>query len=241
MAGEFGALTDHFGILALTHGAGTLADILKLVESNKTPIPKDRADAKDEYGDIVASTYYGNAAGTIYEATCKYQIVAGSLDLDELMIGELATGIVAEVLEANTENGDWPLLSITGKLGMAAIQVPAGKTAKCTLPSDITILGARMAQTMLFATGNGCRLTKSTFKASGSIGQTEDGVGEPAAYGISFETAEITAEFVRVTTAPSWTVAHPAVEKQAPSLNEPKAAYHTGTGIAEIPLARDAA
>lgn len=239
MANDRGALTDHFGILAIAQGGDTLGDFIKLVESTKVPIPNERADAKDEYGDIVASSYYGNSGGTLYDASSTFAIYRGTVQLDMLKLGELSTGVVVESIEVTTSNGDWPMIKVSGKLGMDAVQVPDGKLATATLPADIDILGAKMAQTMLFSVGAGCRLTASALKATGKISQVDDGLGEPAAYAVEFETAEITADFVRVTAAPSWTVSSPAVEKQAVGSTEPRAEYHTGSGSAEVALTRD--
>ena len=59
---------DIFGILAIVDGVGTLANILKIKGSTRTPIAKGTAQALDEYGDISAKSVYG-AASTMYEAT----------------------------------------------------------------------------------------------------------------------------------------------------------------------------
>lgn len=238
MANDFGALTDHFGILALTHDGGTMADVLELVDSSKVPIAKSRADAQDESGDVAASTYYGNAAGALYTASSTFRLKSGTISLNEFTIGELATGKVVNDVEASTANSQWPEIKFDGILGTPAIQAPTGKEAFATLP-DIDIVGAKLAQVMDFTVGAGGRLTGCTFKASATLDQANDGMGEPVAYAISFSPATVSAEFVRVTAQPAWTVSSPLVETSAPSTVEPEAAYHTSSAEGEIPITRD--
>jgi hypothetical protein len=128
-----------------------------------------------------------------------------------------------------TSNCDWPKLTVSGKLGTPAFQAPTGKTAKAALPAQV-ITGGKFAQAMTFTVGEGCKLTGCSFKVSADIAQQDDGLGEPAAYAVSFNNPpEITAEFVRVTAQPSWTPTGALTETQAPSTIEPQAAYHTST------------
>lgn len=238
MANDFGALTDHFGILAIVDGDGTLGDILKLQDSENGPIPEDRADATDESGDIVASTYFGNDGGTIKDATSKFVVKSGTLDTALLKIGEVATGKVIESISIDTNNKGWPTIEVKGKLGTPAFQAPTGKTASATLPS-FDIKGAKLAQPISFTYGVGCRLTSCKMTASGKIEDVKDGMGEPVAYGISFEVVEVAAEFQRVSAEPTWTVTSPMIEKQKPTTKEPSAEYHTSSASGEMPLARD--
>ena len=100
-ATSFGALTDHFAILETVHDAGTLADIMVLVASSKVPRAQSRADAQDANEDIAASAYSGNDAGAIYEVSSTYALKSGTLDLSDLVIGELAVQIMAESLADN--------------------------------------------------------------------------------------------------------------------------------------------
>ena len=44
-ASSFGAITDHFNILAIVHGVGTLADVLSLVASSRKPRAQNRGKA----------------------------------------------------------------------------------------------------------------------------------------------------------------------------------------------------
>ena len=62
MNSQFGAKTDHFGILA--DGEGTLGDVLEIIDSSATPDAQSRADA-DENGDIAAATWHGNTDGAL--------------------------------------------------------------------------------------------------------------------------------------------------------------------------------
>ena len=224
---DFGALTDHWGYASAT---------LKLVDSSKTPVAESEAQALDENGDLAAQTFFGNDGGDIADASCTYALISGTLNLNTLSLGELSTGQVVESIEAATSNGAWPQITVTGKLGTAAFQAPTGKTAKAALPS-LTLTGGKFAQVMSFTVGDGCKLTGCSFSVAGEITQQDDGLGEPVAYAMSFNNApEVTAEFVAVTDAPSWTPTGSLTEVQAPSLAEPQAAYHTSTAMGKLGL-----
>lgn len=239
---NFGALTDHFGILALAKtGGGTLADVLKLVDSSKEPVEKSRADARDDNGDIAASNYYGNAAGTLYEASCSYALKSGTLLLSDIALGEVSVGTLALTLEAGTSNSEFPQIKVGGKLGTSAITAPTGKANTFALPA-ITLTGGKFAQVIGFTVQNG-KLTSSSISATVEEAQQDDGVGEPAAFGISGGVGAITAEFVRYdATAPAWTVTlSGATETKAPGIQEGQAAHHTATATAAFTITRNAA
>ena len=240
MANDFGALTDHFGILAIADGGGVLGDKIELIESTLTPLAESRADAEDENGDVVASTYYGNDGGTIKEASSTFLIKTGTVDISLLKLGELATGKVVESIEITTSNKDWPKITVSGKLGMTALQKPTGKAATAKLP-DLDIVGARRAQEISFSIGAGGRLTASSLKASGKISQANNGMGEPVAFAVNFENCEVTATQVRVSAAPTVTVSGSLVQTQGVSTGEPGPEYHTAEWKGEIPLTRDSA
>ncbi len=231
MSEYFGAQTDHFG----------LADTnLIVVESSENPFEQSRADALDEYGDIVDYKFYGDAGGDFTDASVTYLLKSGTLDLSTLFIGEIATGKAIESLSVETSNGDWPKLSVSGKLGMAAFQVPVGKTAKAKLPA-VTIIGGKIAQKMLFDyDSSNVKLTSCSLSASAAIAQADDGEGEPVAFGASFETAEVSAEFVRISdTAPTWAPATGTDVKKNPGIDEPQAGFHTATASLEVMLSRE--
>ena len=240
MADDFGALTDHFGILALTHGEGTMNDILKLVDSSKTPVAMSRGDAQDENLDIAAATWFGNTAGTLFEASSTFALVSGSLPLSEMEIGELvATKIVAS-FEITTSNGGWPQITFSGRTGTGAVVAPASLLNTWTLPA-ITITAIKQAQLIGFTVGATCRLTGSGFGITCDIAQQDDGLGEPAAHGVSGAIATVTAELVRVTGACEWALTFSGLtETQAPGATEGQAAYHTASAAAELVVARDA-
>jgi hypothetical protein len=129
-------------------------------------------------------------------------------------------------------------VEVSGKLGTKGVTNDAGKTY--TLPSFI-LKGMKQAQEMGFTTGTGCRLTASAFSGSVDLAQVEDGLGEPAAHGVSGGVGEGSADFVGITAAPAWTVSLvDATETKAPGEAEPQAAYHTGSGTYEFILTRDA-
>lgn len=248
-ATSFGALTDHFGILAFTHGEGTLGDVLKLVASSKTPRAQNRADALDANEDVAASAYSGNSAGSIYEVSCTYALVSGSLPLTELKLGEISSGILAESIEVSTSNGGWPQITVTGFLGTETITAPSGYLNTFTLPA-ITVTGIKQAQLLGFTVSAG-RLTASKITFNCTLAEQADGVGEPAAHGVSGGTGEVTAEFVRVDDQPAWALAAVLADSgdgavfmaevtQAPGADEGQAAWHTASGVAAFNLVRTA-
>lgn len=227
----FGGRTDPFGIAT--------SDLI-LQESSEETDALSRADAQDENGDIAASTWHGNTEGALKTISATYLLKSGALELDTLKLGEITgtPNVVRETIEASTENGDWPKITVSGKSGTQTITAPDGFLNTFTLPK-ITLTGAKRAQLISFTTAEGCRLTGSSLSASVDLAQVEDGLGEPAAHGLSGGIAEISADFVAVTTAPGWTVTGDFTETQPPGDSEGQAAYHTGSGKAEMVLERD--
>jgi hypothetical protein len=237
---NFGALTDHFALASAT---------LILVNSSETPIEQSRADAQDENGDIVASSYFGNTTQAMAEISCTYALRSGTLDIATIKLGALAASatVLRESIEVATSNSEFPQVTVTGRKNIIAITAPTGKLNTFTLPT-LTLTGIKQAQLIGFTVGTGCRLTSSSIAANLELAQQDNGLGEPIAHGISGGTGTITAEFVRVTTAPSWTVASGApwaaaglTQTQAPSLEQGQAAYHTTTASAQFTVTRDAA
>lgn len=233
---NFGALTDHF---SLTDPGEALAD-LELIDSSKVPEAMTRGEATDENGDIAAATWHGNTDGALYAVSCQYLLKTGTLNINTIDLGELSTGVVATGIEIPTDASDWPKLTITGMLGTSAITAPSGYLNTFTLPS-LTLTGLKQAQALNFTTGEGCKLQSSSFSASIELARTNDGVGEPAAFGLSGGVYTVTGNFVRITAAPSWTITDgDGTETQAPGEEEGQAAYHTGTGTYEGILTRNA-
>jgi len=236
---NFGALTDHFGVLDLSAN-------LTLVASSETKIEQSRADAQDDNGDIAASAYFGNSTQDMREVSCTYALKAGSINLNVIKLGALAASptIARDSLSASTSNSEFPQITVTGRKNIIAITAPAGKLNTFTLPS-ITILGIKKAQILCFTTGSGCRLTGSSIEATVELAQQDDGLGEPVAHGISGGTGTIGADFVRITTAPSWTIvttdntAFGITETQAPGLEQGQAAWHTSAAAAAFTIIRD--
>lgn len=233
----FGAQTDHFGILATVLGEGTLADVLELVSSSKTPIAEQKAEALDENGDSAAAVWYGNDAGTHYEASNTFALKSGSFSLSLLKCGFIASTKAVLQIEVRTENGGWPQITVSGRLG--CIDPATLKTY--TLP-DITIYGKKMAQAMGFTVTSGCKLTGSGMTASVEFAEQADGAGEPVAHDVAGGSLSGSGDFVGVTAAPAWTVTlSGAVATADPGSEEPQAAYNTGTGTWEARLAVDVA
>ena len=242
-ATSYGALTDHFAILEIVHDTGTLADIMVLVASSKVLRAQNRADAQDANEDLAASAYSGNTAAEITEVSCTYALKSGSLDLSDLVIGELAVQIMAEGLEVTTSNGGWPQITVTGYLGLETITAPTDYTNQFTLPA-ITVNGVKQAQLLGFTVTTG-KLTGSKISFNCSMAEQLDGVGEPAAHGVSGGTGEVTSEFVRVLDQPAWELAAVltadpflAEVTQNPGADEGQAAWHTSSGAAGFNLAR---
>ena len=242
---DFGALTDHFGILAIVRDGGTLADVLTLVDSSKTPVAESRADAMDENNDIAASTFYG--AGDLFEASSTFALTSSTLDTALLLCGEIAVQKFVQSVEISTSNDGWPQITVSGTLG--AETMDTSTTNQFSLPS-YTLNARKQAQQIGFTTGAGCKLTGSSLSASVELAQQEDGVGEPVAHDVSGGTIEISADFTEITAAPSWTDAAGTAwastetdltETKAPGRQGAQAAYATGTGTAAGTLTRDAA
>lgn len=232
----FGAQTDHFGILAIANGGGTLADDLELVNSTKTPVAKQKAEALDENGDSAEATWYGNGTGAFYEASSTFAVKSGSFSLNLLKAGFVASGKCITQIEVRTENGAWPQLTVSGRLG--CIDPATLKTY--TLP-DLPVSGIKTAQAIGFTVTTGCKLTGSSLTASVEFAEQADGLGEPAAHDCAGGSLSGSGDFVGVTAAPAWTVTlSGAVATAAPGSEEPQAAYNTGTGTWEARLAVDA-
>jgi hypothetical protein len=227
----FGALIDHFGL-------ATLDTDLKVVASSKEPVEQSRADAQDENGDVAASAFYGNTAGTLYEVSNTYALKGGSIDLATILLGETATGTIRESVEVSTSNSEFPQITVSGKIGAQDVTDPSGKTSTFALPA-ITINGIKQAQLLGFTVSAG-RLTGSSLEASIELAQQDDGVGEPIAHGLSGGTGTVTAEFVRVnSSAPAWTVTlSGATESKKPGVDEGQAAFHTTTAAYGFTLTR---
>jgi hypothetical protein len=232
---NFGALTDHFGILAIE----TLDDVLTLTASSKTPDAQSRADALDENNDPVASTWFGNTEGDLFDASSTFVCKSGSFSAALLKGGEVEVGKVITSIEISTSQDGWPQITVSGKIGAEAIVAPSGKLNTWTMPA-VTVTGAKRAQLLDFTIGAGCKLTGSSISGALDIVQQDDGLGEPVAHGISGGVLTQTADLVRVTAAPSWTEGATFTETQAPGVDEGQAAYHTASAAAEKIWVRDA-
>ena len=106
----------------------------------------------------------------------------------------------------------------------------------------------KQAQVLGFTVTTG-RLTGSKIGFNCSMAEQLDGVGEPAAHGVSGGTGEVTADFVRIDDAPAWELAAVLADSgdgavfmaevtQDPQADEGQAAWHTSSGAASFNLAR---
>jgi len=241
---NWGALTDHFGILAIVDGEGTLGDILELKESSKTPVAKSRSVATDENGDIAAATWFG-PDGTLYDASSTFILKTGTLDLSLIKLGETTAGTIRASLSVATDNGEWPTIEVTGKLGAETVTAPASKLNTFSLP-EIDVLGIKAAQNFGGAAANGfavaanTKLNSSSLEFSIDIAESTNGLGVPIAHGVSGGVGVLSATIVRITAAPGWTLdTDQWTETAAPGEEEGEAEYHTGTGTAETYIERD--
>jgi hypothetical protein len=230
--GNFGALTDHFGVAALS-------EHLELISSSKTPVAKSRTDAQDENGDIAAATWFGSE--TQDECETVVLLKSGTLNLNTLYLGEVDPGVVVTGITVETSNGAFPRITVTGKTGCENIEAPATKANTYRLPS-LTIAGKKQAQLMGFTVGQG-KLTGTSFAFSCNLMEETGGLGVPVAHGVDGAVGTLTANFVAHTdNVPAWTLTLSGLTETAhPSTDEPQAGYHTSTATAEMTLARDAA
>ena len=239
MSAYFGSQTDHFGLAS--------ADLV-VIDSSETKIPQNRVNAQDHTGDIAASAYHGNTTQDMREVMTKYSLKSGSVNIQNIKLGVLPDSpTVARLqLEAATVNGtETPSITVTGRKNIVTPIAPDGKANTFILPS-IVISGAKVAQQLSFATGAGCRLTGSTISATIELAQQDNGPGEPIAHGVSGGTGSISADFVAISAAPSWTVnagspneAFGITETQPPGRVEGQAAFHNGQGQAEFTVLRE--
>jgi hypothetical protein len=254
MSDAFGALTDHWGILAL-NVAGTDGDtldtILEVTASSKVPQARSRSDARDRNNDIAEAAWHGNTAGeadleTLFDASVTYTLKAGSFSLAQLRGGEIVAatidlaGKVIASFEIGTSNDGWPTITASGVIGARAIvapEFPANALNTWVLPA-ITLTGAKRAQPLTGA-GNSSvvidegEITGSSLSATLDIAQQEDGVGEPCAHGISGGVIALSVDIVRIDDPPAWTLGTDWNETQKPGVDEGQAAFHTTSAAAE--------
>jgi hypothetical protein len=222
---DFGALTDHFSMAT---------DGLILIGSTNTPVAKSRADDPDENGDIVNAQWFGG--GDVEDVTCEYLLKSGTLDLSTLLLGEIIDGTGVSSISVATSNSDYPKISVTGKIGLETMVAPDGKSNTWKLPS-ITITASKYAQPMGFTYSAG-RLTGCTLEASCEIFEATDGLGEPAAHGVSGASGTISSEWGSEEPTITYTLTDTDGVTQAPAITEPQAAFHTHTAAAEFILTR---
>jgi hypothetical protein len=225
MGTDFGSLTDHFSMAT---------DGLILIGSTKTPVAKSRADDLDENGDIANAQWYGG--GDVEDVTCEYLLKSGTLNLNTLSLGELSEGVAVSSISVALSNSDYPKISVTGKIGLETMVAPAGKSNTWKLPS-ITITASKYAKPMGFTYSSG-RLTGCTLEASCEISEVTDGLGEPAAHGVSGASGTISSEWGSEEPTITYTLTEPYGVTQAPAITEPQAAFHTYTAAAEFILPR---
>lgn len=236
---SFGALTDHFGLAS--------SDLV-LVNSSETIVEKSRADAMDENGDIAATTYFGNNSQDMREISCTYALKSGTLNINTIKLGATAAAptVLRESIEVSTSNSEFPQVTVSGRKNILAMTAPSGKLNTFTLPS-LSLAGTKYAQAIFCTAGAGCKITGTSLSANVEVAQQDNGLGEPIAHGVSGGQGTFSAEFVRITTAPSWTIvttgntAFGITETQPPGQEQGQAAYHTASGNGAFSITRDSA
>ena len=224
---DFGALTDHFSMAT--------TGLIVTGSPTKTPVAKSRADDLDENGDIANAQWFGG--GDVEDVTNEYTLMSGTLNLNTLLLGEINPGVCVSSISVALSNTDLPKISVTGKIGLETMVAPAGKSNTWKLPS-ITITASKYAQPMGFTYSSG-RLTGCTLEASCEIFEATDGLGEPAAHGVSGASGTISSEWGSEEPTITYTLTEPYGVTQAPAITEPQAAFHTYTAAAGFILPRD--
>ena len=245
MANQYGALTDHWGLLS---EGGALQGKAVLVASSSTPVAKSVVRAQDANGDNAAEEESGQtAAGTLAEVSCTYALTQNTLNLNTLKLGAIIAGTPTKLalsLEATTSNGEWPQITVSGLINAIEVVAPAGKLNTFSIVDSITLTNAKRAQLLDFTVGvtgppPNCRLTGSTYSASIESAEATNGVGVIVAHGLSGGVVTQACELVAVEGAASWTPGGTWIETQKPGADEGAAAWHTASASAEKILARD--
>lgn len=209
MAG-FGSGTDYFDIPTLITNTN-----LKFIESSTTPMAVSVERALDADGNVAGQGDY--EAGPAAAIECTYDLLAGTLDLDDLYLGYQAESdpkVVAVSIEITTNNSAWPRLKVSGFTGV---------TNETTMPlfylPAITVTGIRQAQGLDFTVGATCRLTSSSLVASGEFHHALDADADVGAMAFTGANIEISGEAVEIDAAVSWTPGGTWTETQAPGVS----------------------
>jgi hypothetical protein len=237
MADQYGALTDHFGLIGT---GGALENKATLVASSSTPVAKSVNRAQDANGDNAAEALAGQtAAGTLAEVSCTYALDQATVNLNTLKLGELEAGTIARTLSAVTSNSAWPQITVAGLINALTVVAPADKLNTYSIADSITLVNARRAQLLDFTVDADCRLTGSTYSASIETAEQANGLGVIAAHGVSGGVVTQSCELVAIADVAAWTPGGTWKETQKPGADEGAAAWHTTSASAEKILARD--
>lgn len=237
--GVFGAQSDYWSYTASNAG-------LCLIDSSIKTVDRQRADAVDMDGDIVATAYYGNNKSniygdSIYEAKCEYVLVSGSLVLRTAAGGWVTRmgawiysgsgptsklGII-ESVDITTSNTEFPKISVSGLLNTEMRWDYAGKTNSYEWPAAWTIYGRKQAQ-LYGANGiMGGRLQSCKVSAKVDVAQTSDGDGEPILFGVAGSRGTVDIEAVAVTAEPGLAGLVGGFTQINLDAAEKQASYHT--------------
>jgi hypothetical protein len=239
MSDQYGALTDHWGLIG---SGGALENKAVLVKVNLTPVAKSVNRAQDANGDNAAEALAGQtAAGTLAEVSCTYALSQNTVNLNTLKLGEIAANKIARTLSAVTSNSAWPQITVAGLINSITVVAPTGKLNTFSIADSITLTNAQRAQLLDFTVDADCRLTGSTYSASIETAEQTNGLGVIVAHGVSGGVVTQSCELVAIADVAAWTPGETWKETQAPGADEGAAAWHTTSGAAEKLLARDSA
>lgn len=226
MAAGFQSLVDHFGVAT--------ADLV-LQDSNTTPLPISIEYAEDEEGNMAGSGSYDGGPAVAVE--CTYKLISNTLNLNTLSLGYLlngATNLCVVSINGDTSNSDWPIIKLAGFKNVTNFtDMPV-----FTLPS-ITISGKKLAQGIDFTVGATCKLTSSTFTASGTFSHALDASGSVAAMAFSGAVISMGGTGVEISAAVSWTPGGTWTVTQAPNEAGGNISWGVASFAAEKYLTKD--
>jgi hypothetical protein len=229
-----GKYEDYFGVTAWT-GNGTTFK-LETVSAKKTPRALKVATATDENDNFVGQAKYGT--DTIYEVENSYDLVAGTLKLNDggvlnaasnamktngtpantlCFLGPVAAGAegvapvygcVIESVEWSTGNGQWPRLTVRGIMKTTAAISLLVTNSYQFSAMDWDLTGTKTAQAPWLTIGAGAKITGSSYGITGRLEYHEE-TGVVLAIALTGATHKATVDGVEITAAPAFTAVSP--------------------------------
>jgi len=232
----YGKGTDFFGLA--TEGETYYDADLTLIRSSTTPAPTSVVAVEDEDGNNAGEgTHAGDGATKI---TCEYKLnnPGGSIDLSTLKLGPATINSI-EVLFANikvdTTNTDWPTITCEGYTAITN----NSEMPNFTFPS-LTINAKKQAQELDFTTGANCKLNSSSLEFKGEYHYDLDEDGNVQGMAFTGGELDLSADFVEIDGACSWTLGGTWTETQAPGIESENIGWAKTSGTAHKRIAKDA-